>query len=50
MAEVLDQCELDGITHFPKLPHWMEEVLFEIISVNGLKAITQLVKEVELEK
>ena len=36
MAEILDQAEMDGILHFSKLPFWMEEVLNELVAVNGL--------------
>lgn len=49
MAEVLDQAEYDGITHFPKLPYWMEDTLFELISVNGMQRMKQLVQEMQIE-
>lgn len=49
MAEIFDQAELDGITEFPKMPAWIEECFFELISVNGLMTMVNLVKEMELE-
>lgn len=49
MAEILDQAEYDGITHFPKLPHWMEDTLYELISVNGMQQMKHLIQEMQIE-
>lgn len=49
IAEVLDQAERDGIHHFPKLPDWIGQTLYELISVNGLHKMVQLIKEMEID-
>jgi len=32
MAEIFDQAEDDGLKHFNKIPTWIEQVLFKLIS------------------
>ena len=49
MAEILDQAEEDGIEQYVRFPGWIENMLHELIANNGLKTITKLVKEMELE-
>lgn len=49
MAEILDQAEEDGIETYNKFPSWIEEILHDLISSNGIKTILRLVKEMELE-
>jgi len=49
MAEILDQAEEDGVEYFVKMPFWIEDTLHNLISLNGLKTIQRLAKEMELE-
>ena len=49
MAEILDQAEEDGIEKYIRFPGWIETMLHELIANNGLKTISKLVKEMELE-
>ena len=49
IAEVLDQSEREGIRYFSKLPDWISQTLFELISINGLHKMVQLIKEMEID-